>query len=246
MGLSKKQLAQLIKVSKHSLSDWETGKAKPRSSSVRILTEWLKHTDFDGPNKDFARSALGKRIATKRREQGMNQKQLSQFLGVRERTLNKWEIGAAFPRRTKLKRLMQLLSDDSFEKVAEHAKFVKLGQDIKERGKRLDLTQPKLAERLGVSTKTVVVWELGGKPTMAKLEDIADWLAEPMPAKSGLDEVKDVVRRKKKRQSLGWSQARLTRHLGVGKNRVYEWEKGIRRPGPDSLKKMMRWLSEDV
>ena len=133
----------------------------------------------------------------------MNQKQLSQFLGVRERTLNKWEVGAAFPRRTKLKRLMQLLSDDSLEEVAEHAKFVKLGQDIKERRKRLGLTQPKLAERLGVSTKTVVVWERGGKPSTAKLEDIAAWLTEPMLAKSGREEVKDVVRcTKKKRQSL--------------------------------------------
>ena len=315
MGLSQKQLAQLINVSKHSLSDWETGKAKPGSSSVCILTEWLKHTDFDGPNKDFACSALGRRIATKRQEQGLSQKQLAQFLGVRKQTLNRWEIGAAFPRRNKLKRLMRLLSDGSFEQVVEQAKFVKLGQDIKKRRKRLSLTQPKLAERLGVSTKTVFVWERGGRPSTAKLEDIAAWLAEKipepvagiperprigkdirkrrlalgislsevsrqlgvdlktvrdweadrftpkqvnairiadwlsqlMPAKSVRVEVEDVVRRtKKKRQSLGWSKSRLTRHLGVGKNRVYEWEKGIRKPGPDSLKKMVQWLSEEV
>ena len=81
--LSQKQLAKLIGVSKHSLSDWETGRANLRSSSANILTEWLKQTDFYGPDKDFACSLLGEHVAVKRWEHSLSKKQLAQFLGVR-------------------------------------------------------------------------------------------------------------------------------------------------------------------
>ena len=206
---------------------------------------------------------------------------------------------------------MRLPFDVSPERVAEQARFVKLGQDIKKRRKRLGLTQPELAERLGVSISTVVAWERGGKPSAAKLEDIAtwltdeipesaagipeqqqigkdlkrrrlalgisirevsrqlcvdpgtvrdweagrfmprrenairiaEWLAQPTP-KSSRAAIEDVVRRmKERRQSLGWSQVRLSRYLGVGRNRVYKWEKGTERPGPGSLEKIEKWLS---
>ena len=148
-------------------------------------TEWLKQTDLYGPNEDFARSALGERIAAKRQELGLSQKQLAQFLGVREKTLNKWEIDAAFPRKDKLKQLMRLSSDRALECVAEHAKFVKLGQDVKKRRKRLGLTQPELAKYLSVSTKTIAAWERGGKPSALKLPEIATWLSEEIPRSHG-------------------------------------------------------------
>ena len=311
LGLNRNQLARLINISQHSLSDWETGKVEPRYSSTNILTEWLKRTDFYGPDKDFARSALSERVAVQRRELGLSQKQLAQFLGVRGRTLNKWESGTAFPGKNPLKRLMQILSDDSFERVAEHAKFVELGQDIKKGRKRLGLTQAALAARLGVAIKTVVTWELGGKPSAAKLENVSSWLAEEISAsvatnperhrigkdirrrrlalgislnevgrqlsvdpttvrdweagrftprrenairiaewlakpapRSSQAAIEDVVRRmKERRRSLGWTQDRLTRHLGVGRNRVCEWEKGRGRPGPESLEKIEKWMS---
>ena len=41
----------------------------------------------------------------------------------------------------------------------------------------------------------------------------------------------------------GWSQDHLRRHLGVGMNRVYEWEKGRGRPGPKSMEKIEKWMS---
>ena len=39
LGLSRNQLARLINISQHNLLTWETGKAKPNSSSTFILTE---------------------------------------------------------------------------------------------------------------------------------------------------------------------------------------------------------------
>ena len=206
---------------------------------------------------------------------------------------------------------MRLPFDVSPERVAEQARFVKLGQDIRKRRKRLGLTQPELAERLGVSISTVVAWERGGKPSVPNLEDIATWLADEIPEsatgipeqqqigkdlkrrrlalgisirevsrqlcvdpgsvrdweagrftprrenairiaewlakptpKSSRAAIEDVVRRmKERRQSLGWSQDRLTRHLGVSRNRVYEWEKGRGQPGPKSLEKIEKWMS---
>ena len=123
-----------------------------------------------------------------------------------------------------------------------------LGNRIRERRLERSLSLTRLGQLLGVDKTTVRSWETGrSTPRQANAIRIMEWLAEPMSTKSGDEKVKDVVRcLKKKRLSLGWSQVRLVRHLSVGKNRVYEWEKGRSQPGAGSLKKIEQWLSENV
>ena len=248
LDLSRGQLAQLINASEHSLSSWEKGKTKPRASSIHLLTEWLKQTDFYGPDKHFARSVLLERIAVKRRKLDLSQKQLSQFLGVREQTLNKWEIGAVFPSNAKLRQLIRLLFDGAFERVAEHAKFVKLGQDIKKRRKRFGLTQPELAKHFSVSTKTLVTWERGSKPSAAKLSEIATWLGEEIPRQAKRIRKKRHIGKdiKKKRLALGSSTNEVSRQLSVDPTTVRDWESGMPVPRHANAIKVMEWLAEPM
>ena len=102
----------------------------------------------------------------------------------------------------------------------------------------LGISQHEASRQLGVDSKSIRDWEKGKfVPRRANVKLIEDWLRQPTPEKT--DNKLIISRLKAKRKSLGISQTKLAHLLGVGKNRVYEWEKGAR-PRSAGMQKALR------
>jgi transcriptional regulator with XRE-family HTH domain len=98
------------------------------------------------------------------------------------------------------------------------------GQKLKNTRKNMGLTQIKLSEILGMSSRTICMWEIG------KYE-LADWLyglisyrlknmEAPIGAHGDICAIRDL------RKRLGLSQARLAKILGLHFKTIEAWEYG--------------------
>ena len=208
---------------------------------MKALKVWLKQTAPDTSKKRAKSPALGRRIVEKRRTRGMSQSALSKVLGVSPTTLANWEKNAAKPNKSNLERLNGWLTEKAPKEI--HLRY-KIGELLKRKRMELGISQHEASRQLGVDSKSIRDWEKGKfVPRRANVKLIEDWLRKPTPEKT--DNKLIISRLKAKRRSLGISQTKLAHLLGVGKNRVYEWEKGAR-PRSAGMQKVCRWISEST
>jgi transcriptional regulator with XRE-family HTH domain len=105
-----------------------------------------------------------------------------------------------------------------------------LGQHLKKRRKELGLLQREAAERMGVSTDTVVNWEKDNtKPVAAQFRPVVAFLGyDPTPKAQTLAE-----RVEAKQRSLGASLAQVARHFGWDPGSLRRYLDGTWRISPD-------------
>jgi DNA-binding XRE family transcriptional regulator len=105
-----------------------------------------------------------------------------------------------------------------------------LGEHLKKRRKELGLLQREAAERLGVSTDTVVNWEKDNtKPVAAHFRPVVAFLGyDPTPASQTLAD-----RVEAKQRSLGASLAQVARHLGWDPGSLRRYLDGTWNLSPD-------------
>jgi transcriptional regulator with XRE-family HTH domain len=103
------------------------------------------------------------------------------------------------------------------------------------RAKRLDLglTQQQVAQRLGIDETTVHNWERNHKvPVVRLLPRMIQFLGySPYAPALSLPEQLKMCRR-----SLGLSQRKLAKALGVDESSLRNWESGRRKPSKKSLR----------
>lgn len=99
-----------------------------------------------------------------------------------------------------------------------------LGEHVLKRRLFLKLSQSQLAKLLGVSTETILNWELDyKKPSINHIGKLIQFLGyDPEPLKS--NSIADLLLAK--RRELGWTQKVAARNLGVDPCTWSSWECG--------------------
>jgi transcriptional regulator with XRE-family HTH domain len=117
-----------------------------------------------------------------------------------------------------------------------------LGAHLKKRRKELGLLQREAAERMGVSTDTVVNWENDNtKPVAAQFRPVVAFLGyEPTPEPHTLAD-----RLAAKQRTLGASLAQVARYLGWDPGTLARYLSGKWRMPPDRAKVFETFLAAE-
>ena len=105
LGMSQRELADLIGGGKHILSMWELGRRVPSRRYYARLTEYLG-LDVTSLTPDMELTAeteagpvtLSSQIRRKRLKSKLTQRELGRHLGADAHTVSNWESGKTFPR----------------------------------------------------------------------------------------------------------------------------------------------------
>lgn len=99
-----------------------------------------------------------------------------------------------------------------------------LGEHVRKRRLFLKLSQPQLAKLLGVSTETILNWELDyKKPSINHIGKLIQFLGYD-PESPSSNSIADLLLAK--RRELGWTQKVAARNLGVDPCTWSSWECG--------------------
>ncbi len=104
LKLCQKEVAQILGVTKDTVTYWEVGRSSPRLQYIPKIVEFLGYIPFEEPE------TLGERIVYYRRLAGMTQWELARKLGVDPTTLARWERGEREPQGAFLKRIRKYLT----------------------------------------------------------------------------------------------------------------------------------------
>ena len=150
----------------------------------------------------------------------MSQRALGKDLGVDKAQIRRWESGQSFPSKA---------YDEMTEEWLSNPEDYTLAQRIRDKRKILFMTQKDLATEFGVSVFTIKNWEnRRAHPSSEHSARVIEWLSRGhlhhrQPEKQP-EFTLFVLPMKEKRARLGIGTMTLALHLGVGKNRVREWE----------------------
>ncbi len=116
LGLTQTAMAKLIGVSAAAVTAWETGKTMPSRESRRALGQLAGRPRAE-VDEQLSRSGLlpapeatlsGDDIRSLRQATGMSQRDLARKLGVSVNSVCNWETGRTEPRRSSVKKLLEL------------------------------------------------------------------------------------------------------------------------------------------
>jgi DNA-binding transcriptional regulator YiaG len=105
MKLLQKEVAQILGVTKDTVTYWEVGRSSPRLQHIPKIIGFLSYIPFRKEPE-----TLGEKIVYYRRLAGVTQKELARTLGIDPTTLAKWERGEREPCEINLKKIRSLLS----------------------------------------------------------------------------------------------------------------------------------------
>ena len=233
--MTQTELGAHLGVSASTIHSWEQGRA-PSLHMRKALAEWLAER---APARlvKRANSDFGARLQKKRMMIGMSQTALGKHLGVDKGQIRRWESGQRFPSKASAEMMEEWLNERDDDILAHRIRDARVS---------LGLTQRDLAAVLNVCLWTVKAWENRRSfPSPNNLPRLITWLSrshlhrqpEKQPEYSLF-----VLPMKAKRESLGIGTLTLALHLGVGKNRVREWEAGRSIPSLAGCRKIGNWL----
>lgn len=188
--LTQHELAELLEVSPVTVTSWETGKSRPRSSNLaQIIT--LRSMSEEEVNEALGREQVPSEVSPSeikrlRSRFNLTQAELAELLGISGAAVTSWETGKTRPSRENRQALMDLRQTDRDEINRRLSRETPSGggapelsgtatevtpDDIRAIRQRLDITQRELADRLGVSVNTISNWETGrSSPRRRSLE----------------------------------------------------------------------------
>ena len=235
--MTQAELGEHLEVSVAAIGSWEGG-SSPSIHNIRRLSEWLAEKPPTRRAREEVDVELGRRIQQKRLKTAMSQRALARHLGIDKNLIRYWENGFHSPSKPYAEMLEKWLSEPADGILA---------QRIREKRAALGMTRKDLAAVLDVSLVTIKFWEnRRSHPSSKHLVQVIRWLSrghiyrripEKQPEFSLF-----VLPMKEKRERLGIGTMTLALHLGVGKNRVFEWEAGRSIPSEAGCRKINNWL----
>lgn len=167
LGLSQARVADAVGVSPATVASWEAGRSKPRNDCAKKLYKTLGKNSFLAAEFADKTTIDGAWIRSRRKELSMTQAQLAEKIGVVPLTISCWESGRTNPRPHSAKKLSDVLSRGGIaDRAVQSARWIDRAW-IAERRKKLGLSQPGLADLIGVGPATIWCWENGrSRPRM--------------------------------------------------------------------------------
>ena len=190
---------------------------------------------------------FGERIAEQRKKLGLSQEELAEKLNISQKSISKYERGDRRPS-YEVWVLMAALFDVTTDYLLGE-EICMVGTRIAELRKGSGMTQENLAEALNISCSTLAGYEAENKhPPYRTLVKIAKYfgvsiyylmgitdrlLGEEEPEETSITDCGSII--KELRKEAGMTQGELGEKLGVIKQTVSAWEKGISKVGNDTL-----------
>lgn len=160
-GRTQKELAQHLAVDEFTVANWEAGHTVPLAHRYARIAHYLGYDPI--PTGD----AIPQRIKAYRRREGLTQAQAARRLGVNAKTWWEWENGKRLPTQINAVRIKRLLDARAQHKPPGEDR---LGERLRWWRIQAGLSQPQLANRLGVHATTLRTWELERRqPSASKI-----------------------------------------------------------------------------
>ena len=233
--MTQTELGAHLGVSASTILSWEQGRA-PSLHMRKALAEWLAER-APARRVKRANSDFGARLQKKRMMIGMSQTALGKHLGVDKAQIRRWESFQSFPSKG--------YAEMTEDWLNERDDYI-LANRIRDTRVSLALTQRDVASSLGVSLFTLKNWEnLRSFPSKTNLSRVITWLSKPHIQRKPERQPEFnlfVLPMKARRQTLGIRTTTLASELGVGRNRVFEWEAARSIPSQEACQKIFTWL----
>lgn len=279
-GLTRGELAARLGVSEESVRRWEVGWTAPSPERLaRLLVVLaldaaaLAGLAGAGGERAAAGDAaeppeLARRLREERRARGISQAAAAEALRVAQATYAGWETGRALPERRAVPAIARFLGLAPMEAARLAAAAPRppvaealspLGVLMSARRLALGLSREALAERVGVSARTVGAWERGEKvPHAVRLRPLARTLGvavADLAAACGRDggtaegaaragRLGELIERE--RVARGLTRDQLAAEVAVAPTTLTRWVQGRHRPGRAGLRRLAAALDLDA
>ena len=245
LGISQRELAEILEISIHSVVAWEGG-GKPGSEMHQLISNWLAEELPHPPLWPWDSVVMGQRIRDHRTAWGHSLADLAEILGTFASQLSSWERGLT-PSVKYRRRILAWL-----EKDAPHSDIVtwngeKMSQRILGKRLALGLTQRELADQFSVGTGVLEHWEGGQRPSKQNRRMLLDWLGDD-DFYMDIDHWDSTVmgqRIREKRLALGLSSMDIATYFSTSCATLESWESG-KIPSRHNRKMLLDWLGDNV
>ena len=210
MGLTVEEFASLAGVTRYTITNWERRKSWPETQHYAALSKVLE-CDVEKIVREVrtreiagvAPRFLGDYIRLRRYQLELSQVKLANQLVVNVESVGFWERGRRMPHPRYHEGLMKFLgmSFTRHSPRAEQASTfpiedMSLGALIRKKRKGMKLTQPALAEVLGVERNAIGNWELGNTfpRTRLHIDILSEWLGIEVTTLKGITAPTDNYR----------------------------------------------------
>ncbi len=246
-GRRRSDIAAQLGVSEETIRLWEKGAVQPSAERLARLiallsleaTQWESPPD---PSNDLP--PLACRLRYERQARGLSQAAVVKILDVAQATYAGWETGRSTPGVHVFGVLADFLGIEERDVatlcaapfVVDSTGWPPFGQFVGARRQELRLTRSALAGAAGVSTGTVVAWELGYRvPGSAHLPRLAEVLsvevaalAAALPGRSARTALGELILARQR--ELGLRSADVAHLTGTTEATVSRWVNGRSKP----------------
>jgi transcriptional regulator with XRE-family HTH domain len=259
-GLRRSALAGQLGVSDETIRLWEKGSVQPSAERLaRLIALMALEDGWSALTEETSvpeLPPLARRLRHERELRGMTQAEAVRVLGVPQATYAGWETGRTTPGPNVfvplaaflgvVERDIATLCSQPF--VVDTTGWPAFGQFVGARRQELRMSRGDLAERLGVSVRTVASWELGYRaPASAQLVRIAEAievdtasLAAALPRQRVASALGHLMLTRQR--ELGLRSADIARLAGTTEATVSRWVNGRSRPAPQNLRRLAEAL----
>lgn len=261
-GMRRLDLANRLGVSEETIRLWERGAVQPSEEHLVRLIPMLSVESSFWQSQEIAPGAqddepdLARCLREERAQRGLTQAALAAELSVAQATYAGWETGRATPSSEHLASVAALLglSEAQIEAMCsaplrvDYAQWPAFGQLVGARRQALRLTRADLADKLGVSPRALMSWELGyRRPQPAQITALATALSvssaelvAALPQRSAPSRLGALILTRQR--ELGLQSTDVARLVGTTEPTVSRWINGHSRPGTKNLQRLAEAL----